>query len=140
MMEPADHREGDDFPSIDRLALARFGGVLIEREVGSGSVIVLDVLPQDAPQVLLSEDDDVVEALPPKGPDHALPIGKHGGRLALPRAWKHRRFCGRRGSEEAQRIGRPGLITGAHPTDPVSRTSPRLGAAWILVSRLAESR
>ncbi len=41
MMKPADHREGDDFPSIDRLALAGFGGVLVEREVSPGSVIVL---------------------------------------------------------------------------------------------------
>jgi hypothetical protein len=51
MMEPADHREGDDFPSIDGLALAGFGGVLVEPEVGPRSVIVLEVLPQDAPQV-----------------------------------------------------------------------------------------
>ncbi|MBW2161063.1 MAG: hypothetical protein JRH14_14075, partial [Deltaproteobacteria bacterium] len=28
MMQPADHREGDDLPSIDGLALARFGGIL----------------------------------------------------------------------------------------------------------------
>ena len=31
-------------------------------------------LPQDAPQVLLSEDDDVVQAFPPKGPNHALAV------------------------------------------------------------------
>jgi hypothetical protein len=42
MMEPADHREGDDLPPIRRLALAEFGGVLAEREVGPGSVIVLE--------------------------------------------------------------------------------------------------
>jgi hypothetical protein len=34
MMQPADHREGDDLPSVDGLPLARFGGVLVEREVG----------------------------------------------------------------------------------------------------------
>ena len=49
MMQPADHREGDDLPSIDGLALAGFGGVLVEREVSPGSVIVLEVLPQDTP-------------------------------------------------------------------------------------------
>jgi hypothetical protein len=42
MMQPADHREGVDLPSIDRLALAGFGGVLAEREVDPGSVIVND--------------------------------------------------------------------------------------------------
>ena len=83
-MEPADHREGDDLSSIDGLALAGFGGVLAEREVGPGSVIVLEVLPQDAPQVLLSDNDDVVQAVPPNGPDHALavrvlPRGPRGG-------------------------------------------------------------
>ena len=74
MMQPADHREGDDLPPIRRLALAWFGGVLVEREVGPGAVIVLEVLPQDAPQVLLSENDDVVEAVPPNGTDHALAV------------------------------------------------------------------
>ena len=53
MMQPADHREGDDLPPIGGLALAELRGVLIEREVGPGAVIVLEVLPQDAPQVLL---------------------------------------------------------------------------------------
>ena len=53
MMQSADHWKGDDLPSIDGLALARFGGVLAEREVGPESVIVLKVPPQDAPQVLL---------------------------------------------------------------------------------------
>jgi hypothetical protein len=53
MMQPADHRESDDLPPIGGLARAEVGGVLAEREVGPGSVIVLEVLPQDAPQVLL---------------------------------------------------------------------------------------
>jgi len=42
MMQPADHREGDDLSPIDGLALAGFGSVLAEREVGPGSVIVND--------------------------------------------------------------------------------------------------
>ena len=49
MMEPADHRKGDDVSPIDGLALAGFGGVLVEREVSPGSVIVLEVLPKDTP-------------------------------------------------------------------------------------------
>jgi hypothetical protein len=47
MMQPANHRKGDDLPSIDGLSLAWFGGVLIEREVGPGTVIVLELLPED---------------------------------------------------------------------------------------------
>ena len=53
MMQPADHRKGDDVPPIGGLALAVFGGVLPEREVGPEPMIVLEVLAQDAPQVLL---------------------------------------------------------------------------------------
>ena len=49
MMQPADHREGDDVPPIVGFALTRFGGILIEREVGPGAVIVCEVPPQDAP-------------------------------------------------------------------------------------------
>jgi hypothetical protein len=56
MMQPADHREGDDLPSIGGLALAELRGVLAERKVGPRAVIVLEVRPQDAPQVLLCED------------------------------------------------------------------------------------
>ena len=49
MMEPADHREGDDLSSIDGLALAGFGRVFPEREVGPGSVIALEAVSKDAP-------------------------------------------------------------------------------------------
>jgi hypothetical protein len=34
MMQPADHREGDDVPPIVGFALTRFGGILIERDIG----------------------------------------------------------------------------------------------------------
>jgi hypothetical protein len=54
MMQSADHREGGDLPPIVGLALAEVGGVLIEREVDPGSVIVNDcaldwVLRRDSP-------------------------------------------------------------------------------------------
>jgi hypothetical protein len=74
MMQAADHREGDDLPLIGGLSPAGFGGVLVEREVCPGSVIVLEVLAQDASQVLLAKNDDVVEAVPPNGTDHALAV------------------------------------------------------------------
>jgi hypothetical protein len=45
MMQSADHREGDDLSSIDGLALAQLRSVLVEREVGSGAVIMLEVSP-----------------------------------------------------------------------------------------------
>ena len=51
MMQPADHRERDDLSPIGGLGRAELRGVLAEREVGSGAVIVLEVLAQDALQV-----------------------------------------------------------------------------------------
>ncbi len=74
MMLPADHGKRNDLAPIGGLALTRLGRVLVECEVGPGFVIVLEVSPEDAPQVLLSEDDDVVQAFPPKGPNHALAV------------------------------------------------------------------
>ena len=75
MMQSADPGDGDDLAFIDGLRLAELRSVLTEREVGSGAVIVLEVPPEDAPQVLLTEDDDVVEAFSSKGPNHALTVG-----------------------------------------------------------------
>ena len=40
MMQPADHRKCDDVPPIVGFALTRFGGILIEREVGPEPMIV----------------------------------------------------------------------------------------------------
>ena len=48
MMQPADHWKGDDVPPFGGFALARFRRVFVEREVGPGAVIVLEVLAQDA--------------------------------------------------------------------------------------------
>ena len=45
MMQSAYHREGDDLAFIDGLARAEFRSVLVEREVGSGAVIVREVSP-----------------------------------------------------------------------------------------------
>jgi hypothetical protein len=45
MMQSAHHREGDDLAFVDGLALAELRSVLVEREVGSGAVIVLEVSP-----------------------------------------------------------------------------------------------
>ncbi len=41
MMQPADPRQGDHLAAMNGLAHAELGGVLVEREVGAGSVIVL---------------------------------------------------------------------------------------------------
>jgi len=62
MMQPADHWEDDDLPLIGGLPLTWFGSVLVECEVGPGFVVALEVLAQDAPQVLFADHDDVLES------------------------------------------------------------------------------
>ena len=48
------------------------GRVLVEREMRSGAVIVREVRGQDATEVLLAENDDIVEALVPQRADKAF--------------------------------------------------------------------
>lgn len=49
MMQPADHRDGEDLPFVGGLTLADFRGVPVEREVGAGTMIVLEIPAQNAP-------------------------------------------------------------------------------------------
>ena len=74
MMQAADHREGDDLPLIGGLRRRGSGASLSSARWVRGSVIVLEVVPKDTPQVLLAKNDDVVEAIPPNGTDHALAV------------------------------------------------------------------
>src|SRR4029453_8818442 len=56
------------------------GGVLVEREMGAGSVIVHEVRGHDAAQVPLAEDEHMFQTLAPDRTDEAL------GERILPRA------------------------------------------------------
>ena len=67
MMEPADHGRLDDPALIDALHCSGLRGVLVEGKVCSGTVVVDEVVAQQATQVGLVEDDDVIEALAAQG-------------------------------------------------------------------------
>ena len=56
----------------DYLDLARHWGVPVQRQVGPGLVVVVDVLPQDAEEMPPSERDEMVRALPADRSDLAL--------------------------------------------------------------------
>ncbi len=57
-----------------RLGRPGLGRVLAKAEVGSGSVIVGEVLGEDAAEVPGVQDNNVVEALAPNGTDQALSV------------------------------------------------------------------
>src|SRR5262245_6034685 len=50
------------------------GSVLGERQVSARPVVVLEVLGEDAAQMSLARDDDVVETFSPDGPNQALHV------------------------------------------------------------------
>ena len=74
MMQPVDLRYGDDAAAPQWLDGTRVRTILVEREMGSGSVVVVHVRCKDVAQMALVEDDDLIQALPPDRADHALDV------------------------------------------------------------------
>ena len=73
-MEPTDFRELHNSPHRWRFDGTWLGRVLVEREMRSGSVVVVQVASQDPPQVTLAENDDVVQAFPTDRADDPLDV------------------------------------------------------------------
>ena len=84
VMQPPEDRDALDLPhSADNLLGKRLAvlhlrrGQLPQPLMGPRFHEVADVVCQDAPQVLLAENEDVVEALSPYGPKEAFTDGVH---------------------------------------------------------------
>ncbi len=73
-METADFRKLHGSPPRWRFDGTWLGRVLFEREMRSGSVIVVQIASQDPPQVTLAENDDVVQAFPTDRADDPLDV------------------------------------------------------------------
>jgi hypothetical protein len=69
---------------LRRLHRPLIRGILGEGKVGSGAVVIREIARQDATQVALAQDDDVVEAVAPDRSDKAF------GEGILPRAPRSR--------------------------------------------------
>ena len=80
MVQATDLREGDDSSCGTLLYGTSVGTVLVEGEVGPGSVVVVEVGRQDAAQMASVENDDVIETLAADRADEALDIGVLSGR------------------------------------------------------------
>ena len=63
MMQATDLRYGYDAADPGWLDRARDGAILIERKMGAGSMIVVDIGRQDAAQMALVEDHNMIQTL-----------------------------------------------------------------------------
>lgn len=82
MMKPANLGQRDHIAHLGRLHRTRIRTVVVQRLVCSRRVVVGRVAPEDPHEVPFTENDDVVEALPPDRPDQAL-----AERILPRRAW-----------------------------------------------------
>jgi hypothetical protein len=65
MVQATDLWDGDDVTQRGWLYRTTLRAILIEREMGSRAVVVIEVRGQDAMQMSLVEDDDVIQTLAP---------------------------------------------------------------------------
>ena len=63
MMQTADLWEGNNLACRRRLYGARLRAILVEREMCSAPVMILKIARQDAAQMALVEDDDVIQSI-----------------------------------------------------------------------------
>jgi hypothetical protein len=83
MMQATDFWDGDDSSDAAMLNRAAVGAILIERKMRARALVVVDVRGQDAAQMALVEDHDVIQTRT----DHALDV------CVLPRgAWRRYDF------------------------------------------------
>ena len=73
-MQTTDFGNRADRAELRRLDRPSVGCILIEREMRAGPVIVREVRGQDASQVPLAENDDMVQALASYGANEAQAI------------------------------------------------------------------
>ncbi len=70
-MEPADLRKRHDLATSDRLHGPSVGRILVERQVTSGAMIMVQVGYRDPPKMAFVQDDDRVETVAPASASRA---------------------------------------------------------------------
>jgi hypothetical protein len=75
MMQTANLRQRNDIAGRGRLYGTRLRAVFAERKMRSYVMMVLKIARQDAAQVMLVEDDDVIQTFPADRTDETLDIG-----------------------------------------------------------------
>ena len=75
MMQAANLWDGDDWVAVGRFDFSRYRSVAFQRKMSSWFVIAREVREQNAPQMGLVENDDVVETLAAYRADDSLHVG-----------------------------------------------------------------
>src|SRR6266481_3975931 len=82
-MQATDFWDGDNSSDAAMLNRAGVGAILVERKMSASELVVVDIRGQDAAQMALVEDHDVIQTLAANRTDHALDV------RVLPRqAWR----------------------------------------------------
>jgi hypothetical protein len=72
MMEPSDLRKLHDPSHLWRVNLSKKRSILVERQVGSGPQVIIEVVCQDPAEMLFSQHDDVIQTFAPHGTHQPL--------------------------------------------------------------------
>ena len=75
MMQTADFGEGNNIADGGKLHATRPWAVLVERKMCSGVMMILKIARQDAAQVTLVEDDNVIQTFTADRTDETLGVG-----------------------------------------------------------------
>ena len=73
-MQATDLWDGDDLSDPAWHDRARVGAILVERKMSASALVVVDVRGEDAAQMALVEDHDVIQTLAANRTDHALDV------------------------------------------------------------------
>jgi len=74
MVQTTDLRNCDHLPSGGRMNWTRSRALLQQRQMRTGSMVVVSVRGEDTTQMAFVKDDEVVETLAPNRPGHSLDI------------------------------------------------------------------
>ena len=73
-MQTADLRDGHHSSDPAWLGEARVRAILVERQMRASALVIVDIRGQDAAQMALVEDHDVIQAFATDRTDHALDV------------------------------------------------------------------
>jgi hypothetical protein len=79
MMQATDLRDGDHLSHSAWHDRARVRTILVERKMRAGALVIVDLRGQDAAQMALVEDHDLIQTLATYRTNHALDVSVLAG-------------------------------------------------------------
>ena len=71
-MKATKERNSDDLAEC--LGWSAERGVLVERKMGTGAIVIVSVFPEDSSKMRLAQDYDMVQAFSPDGSDEPFDV------------------------------------------------------------------